>query len=52
MSTSIEPDVNEDLYGTMNATFFAGISASALGLDLQALADAHEAKSRREGAGR
>jgi AcrR family transcriptional regulator len=52
MTQLIEPEVNEELYGTMNATFFAGIGAAALGLDLQALADAQAAKSRNAGAGR
>jgi AcrR family transcriptional regulator len=52
MAQLIEPDLNEELYGTMNATFFNGIAVSALGLDLEELADAQEARSRKAGAGR
>jgi AcrR family transcriptional regulator len=48
----IEPDTDVGLYSTMNATLFQGIAASALGLDLQELADAQEANSRKAGAGR
>jgi AcrR family transcriptional regulator len=48
----VEPETDADLYGTMNATLFKGIAASALGLDLEALGLAHEDKSRRAGAGR
>jgi AcrR family transcriptional regulator len=48
----IEPDVDEKLYGTMNATLFRGIAATAIGLDLEALAEAQAAKSRKAGAGR
>jgi AcrR family transcriptional regulator len=49
----IEPEVDEKLYGTMNATLFKGIGASALGLDLEALGEAQaEASSRSTGAGR
>jgi AcrR family transcriptional regulator len=48
----VEPDTDADLYGTMNATLFKGIAASALGLDLEALGLAHDDKSRRAGAGR
>jgi AcrR family transcriptional regulator len=48
----IEPDTDTELYSTMNATLFNGIAASALGLDLQELADAQEANSRKAGAGR
>jgi AcrR family transcriptional regulator len=33
----IEPDIDEGLYGTMNATLFRGIAATAMGLDPQAL---------------
>jgi AcrR family transcriptional regulator len=47
-----EPNLDEELYGTMVATFFKGIAASAIGLDYEALAEAYEAKSRRAGAGR
>ncbi len=47
-----EPELGERLYGTMNETFFKGIAASALGLDLEGLAQAQEAKSRKTGAGR
>jgi AcrR family transcriptional regulator len=48
----VEPDTDTKLYGTMNATLFKGIAASALGLDLEELADAQEANSRKAGAGR
>jgi AcrR family transcriptional regulator len=48
----IEPDIDEKLYGTMNATLFRGIAATALGLDLESLAEAQEANSRKAGAGR
>ena len=48
----IEPDTDERLYGTMNATLFAGIGAAALDLDLQALGEAQKASSRKAGAGR
>jgi AcrR family transcriptional regulator len=48
----IEPDTDEEVYATMNTTFFRGVGASALGLDLEALGQAHEAKSRKAGAGR
>jgi AcrR family transcriptional regulator len=47
-----EPSLNEELYGTMVATFFKGMGATALGLDLEALAEAQEANSRNAGAGR
>jgi AcrR family transcriptional regulator len=33
----IEPDIDETLYGTMNATLFRGLAATAMGLDLEAL---------------
>jgi hypothetical protein len=36
----------------MNATFFQGIGASALGLDLEGLAGAQEANSRKDADGR
>jgi AcrR family transcriptional regulator len=48
----VEPDIDEQLYATMSATFFQGVGASALGLDLEELAEAQEAKSRKDGAGR
>ncbi len=47
-----EPELGEGLYGTMNETFFKGVAASALGLDLEGLAQGQEAKSRKTGAGR
>jgi AcrR family transcriptional regulator len=48
----IEPETDEQLYATMNETLFKGIAASAIGLDLEALAEAQEARSRKAGAGR
>jgi AcrR family transcriptional regulator len=48
----VEPDTDDGLYGTMNATLFKGIAASALGLDLEELAETQEANSRKAGAGR
>jgi AcrR family transcriptional regulator len=33
----VEPDIDEGLYGTMNATLFRGIAATAMGLDPQAV---------------
>jgi AcrR family transcriptional regulator len=48
----VEPDVNDDIYATMNTTLFKGIAVSSLGLDLEELGEAHEAKSRSAGAGR
>jgi AcrR family transcriptional regulator len=48
----IEPDLDETLYGTMNTTFFRGVAVSALGLDLEALVEDQEARSRSTGAGR
>jgi AcrR family transcriptional regulator len=48
----VEPDTDTDIYSAMNATLFKGLAASALGLDLEALGEAHEAKSRKAGAGR
>jgi AcrR family transcriptional regulator len=48
----IEPDLDEDLYATMNTTLFKGIAASSLDLDIEELADTQEARSRRAGAGR
>jgi len=41
-----EPELSEELYGTMMATFFQGVAASGLGLDLDALTAAQEASSR------
>jgi AcrR family transcriptional regulator len=48
----VEPDVDDDIYATMNTTLFKGIAVSSLDLDLEELAEAHEAKSRKAGAGR
>jgi AcrR family transcriptional regulator len=48
----VEPNTDESIYTTMNTTFFRGIGASALGLDLEALGEAHEARARMAGAGR
>jgi AcrR family transcriptional regulator len=48
----VEPDVDDDLYATMNTTLFKGIAVSALDLDLESLGEAQEAKSRKAGAGR
>jgi AcrR family transcriptional regulator len=48
----IEPNLSEELYGTMVTTFFRGIAVSAMGVDLEDLAEAQEALSRRTGAGR
>jgi AcrR family transcriptional regulator len=52
MGKLIEPELSEELYGTMMATFLLGTAVSAKGLDLEDLADAQEALSRRTGAGR
>jgi AcrR family transcriptional regulator len=52
MCQVIEPDLSEELYGTMAETFFRGVAVSALGVDLEDLAAAQEANSRRAGAGR
>ncbi len=52
MGQLIEPNLSEELYGTMAATFFRGVAVSALGVDLDQLAEAQEAKPRRAGAGR
>jgi AcrR family transcriptional regulator len=52
MGQLIEPKLGEELYGTMMATFFRGVAASAIGLDLESLAEAQEANSRKAGAGR
>jgi AcrR family transcriptional regulator len=48
----VEPNTETALYATMNTTLFKGIAASALDLDLEALGEAQEAKSRKAGAGR
>jgi AcrR family transcriptional regulator len=49
----IEPGLSDELYATMVTTFFRGIGATALGLDLEALAgEVQEARSRKAGAGR
>jgi AcrR family transcriptional regulator len=48
----VEPDIDPALYATMNTTLFKGIVASAIDLDVEALAQAQEAKSRKAGAGR
>jgi hypothetical protein len=52
MAKLIEPDIDEHLYATMNATFFQGVGAAALGLDLEGLAEAQDANSRSAGDGR
>jgi AcrR family transcriptional regulator len=48
----IEPDVDEDLYATMNTTLFKGIAVSAMGVDFETLAEAYDGSSRKTGAGR
>ena len=52
MGQLIEPNLRDELYGTMAATFLRGIGATALELDLGALAEAQAAKPRKAGAGR
>jgi AcrR family transcriptional regulator len=52
MGKLIEPDLSEELYGTMMATFFLGTAATAKGIDLEALGELQEANSRKTGAGR
>jgi AcrR family transcriptional regulator len=47
----IEPDIDERLYGTMNATLFKGIAASAFDLDPEALAEAAAKQRTNAGAG-
>jgi AcrR family transcriptional regulator len=42
MGQLIEPNLGEELYGTMMATFFRGVAASAMGLDLEELASTVE----------
>jgi AcrR family transcriptional regulator len=48
----VEPDIDPALYATMNTTLFKGIVASAIDLDVEALAQAQEANPRKAGAGR
>jgi AcrR family transcriptional regulator len=49
----IEPGTDEQLYGEMNTTFYRGVAVSAMGLDLEAIAEAQEEeRSRKSGAGR
>jgi AcrR family transcriptional regulator len=52
MGQLIEPELGEELYGTMMATFFRGVVATAVGFDLDALIATQEASSRKAGAGR
>ncbi|MGC1801939.1 MAG: TetR/AcrR family transcriptional regulator [Solirubrobacterales bacterium] len=52
MGQLVEPGLSGELYGTMQATFFRGLAASALGLDLRGMAEAQEALARSSGAGR
>jgi AcrR family transcriptional regulator len=52
MGKLIEPDLSEELYGTMMATFFLGTAAAAKGIDLEAMGEIQEANSRKAGAGR
>jgi AcrR family transcriptional regulator len=52
MGQLIEPDLDKTLYGTMMATFFRGIAATAVGLDIDAFSEAQDANSRKAGAGR
>lgn len=52
MAQLVEPELRGELYGTMQATFFQGVAASAMGLDLQAMARSQKASWRRTGAGR
>jgi AcrR family transcriptional regulator len=52
MGKLIEPELSEELYGTMMATFFLGSAAAATGFDLEALTQLQEARSRKAGAGR
>jgi AcrR family transcriptional regulator len=48
----VGPDVDEDLYATMNTTLFKGIVASAIEAGLEASGEAQEENSRNAGAGR
>jgi AcrR family transcriptional regulator len=52
MGQLVEPELDGALYGTMQATFFRGLAASAIGLDLEAMTAAQEARPRKAGAGR
>jgi AcrR family transcriptional regulator len=52
MGRLIEPSLSEELYVTMVATFFKGVAATGIGVDLEALAETYEANSRKAGAGR
>jgi AcrR family transcriptional regulator len=47
MGQLIEPELGEELYGTMMATFFHGVAATAIGLDLDALAEEGAASTSR-----
>jgi AcrR family transcriptional regulator len=47
----IDPEIDEKLYGTMNATLFKGIAASAFDLDPEALAEAALKQRTDAGAG-
>jgi AcrR family transcriptional regulator len=40
-----EPEIDDELYATMVATFFRGVAATALGLDLEALSEALESNA-------
>jgi hypothetical protein len=51
MGQLVEPELDGGLYGTMQATFFRGVAATASGFDLEELAPA-QARSRKAGAGR
>jgi AcrR family transcriptional regulator len=35
----VQPEIDEELYGTMNETLFKGIAVSSIGLDLEGLAE-------------
>jgi AcrR family transcriptional regulator len=54
MGQLIEPKLGEELYGTLMTTFFRGVAAATVGLDLDSntFAAAQEALARRAGAGR
>jgi AcrR family transcriptional regulator len=52
MGQLIEPELSEEIYGTMAAIFFRGVAVSALGDDLEKLVEAQAANSRKAGAGR
>jgi AcrR family transcriptional regulator len=51
MGQLIEPELGEELYGTMMETFFRGIAATAIGLDLEELASAVERQRGANGGG-